>query len=213
MGKLVYIFGYLLIFFSIASAQGELKSFDALVNGKDVTLNWATTTEINSNGFEVQKMINISWDSLTFVKGAGNSTTTIEYSYVDTNAGSGKIIYRLKLIDTDGSFSYSSAVEVNIISSIEGDVNLTPTQFSLSQNYPNPFNPSTTINYSITKAGNVKITVYNAIGSTVATIVNEYKPAGNYSVQFNGTNLSSGIYLYRLESGNYNATRKLIFLK
>jgi hypothetical protein len=85
--------------------------------------------------------------------------------------------------------------------------------FNLSQNYPNPFNPSTTINYSIPKAGNVKLTVYNSIGSKVATIVDEYKPAGNCSIQFNGSNLASGIYLYRLESGTYTAAKKLILIK
>ena len=88
-----------------------------------------------------------------------------------------------------------------------------PKEFVLSQNYPNPFNPSTTINYSLPKAGNVKLTVYNSIGSKVATIVNEYKPAGNYSIQFNGSNLASGIYLYRLESGDYSAVKKFVLLK
>ena len=85
--------------------------------------------------------------------------------------------------------------------------------FQLSQNYPNPWNPSTTIKYSIAKEGNVKLTVYNAIGSKVATIVNEYKPAGNYSVQFSGNNLASGIYFYRLESGNYSDAKKFILMK
>jgi hypothetical protein len=85
--------------------------------------------------------------------------------------------------------------------------------FTLSQNYPNPFNPSTTINYSLPKAGNVKLTIYNVIGSRVSTIVDEYKPAGNYSVQFNGSNLASGIYLYRLEAGNYSEAKKLILMK
>ena len=88
-----------------------------------------------------------------------------------------------------------------------------PNQFVLSQNYPNPFNPTTTINYSLPKAGNVKLTVYNTIGSKVATILNEYKPAGNYSVQFNASNLASGIYLYRLESGNYSSAKKFILIK
>jgi hypothetical protein len=88
-----------------------------------------------------------------------------------------------------------------------------PKEFELSQNYPNPFNPTTTIKYSLPKAGNVKLTVYNAIGSKVATVVNEYKPAGNYSVQFNGSNLASGIYLYRLESGSYSAAKKFVLLK
>jgi flagellar hook assembly protein FlgD len=85
--------------------------------------------------------------------------------------------------------------------------------FSLGQNYPNPFNPTTKINYSLPKAGNVKLTVYNAVGSMVATIVNEYKPAGSYSVQFNGTNFASGIYLYRLESGINSAAKKFILMK
>src|SRR5664280_1537131 len=88
-----------------------------------------------------------------------------------------------------------------------------PKEFSLNQNYPNPFNPVTTIKYSIAKEGNVKLTVYNAIGSKVTTIVNEYKPAGNYSVQFNGSNLASGIYFYRLESGSYSASKKFILMK
>ena len=87
------------------------------------------------------------------------------------------------------------------------------TNYYLSQNYPNPFNPSTTINYSLPKAGYVKLTVYNILGSKVATLVDGHKSAGNFSVQFNGSNLASGIYLYRLESGSYNATKKLILLK
>jgi photosystem II stability/assembly factor-like uncharacterized protein len=92
-----------------------------------------------------------------------------------------------------------------------------PKQFSLFQNYPNPFNPSTTINYSLPHSGIVKLTVYNAIGSKVATLVNEYKPAGNYSVHFNASSaaggLASGIYFYRLESGTYTAAKKLILIK
>jgi PKD repeat protein len=70
--------------------------------------------------------------------------------------------------------------------------------------------------YAVNRSGedlNVKITVYNAIGSKVATVVNEYKTAGNYSVQFNVSNLASGIYLYRMEAGSYSATKKLILLK
>jgi hypothetical protein len=88
-----------------------------------------------------------------------------------------------------------------------------PDKYILSQNYPNPFNPTTTIDYSIPKAGQVKLTVYNAIGSKVATILNEYKQPGNYYVQFNASNLASGIYLYRLESGIYSASKKFVLIK
>jgi hypothetical protein len=101
-------------------------------------------------------------------------------------------------------------------SNIVGITDKVPTQpkeYILSQNYPNPFNPTTTINYSIPKAGHVNLTVYNALGSKVATVVNEYKQAGSYSVQFNARNLASGIYLYRLESGNYSSAKKFILLK
>ena len=84
-------------------------------------------------------------------------------------------------------------------------------EFKLSQNYPNPFNPATTISYSIEKEGNVKINVYNSNGSKVATIMNEHKPARNYTVQFTASNLASGIYMYRLESGYYSASRNLFY--
>ena len=85
--------------------------------------------------------------------------------------------------------------------------------FSLSQNYPNPFNPSTIINYSIPKSSFVSIKVYNVLGKEVATLVNEQKSAANYSVQFNGSDLSSGVYFYRMEVGGFVETKKLILMK
>lgn len=85
--------------------------------------------------------------------------------------------------------------------------------FSLSQNYPNPFNPTTTIKYSIANEGPVKLSVYNVLGSKISDLVNGNKPAGNYSVEFNAKDLSSGMYLYKLESGNYTAVKKLLLLK
>jgi photosystem II stability/assembly factor-like uncharacterized protein len=99
------------------------------------------------------------------------------------------------------------------LTGISNKVKYLPLEYGLYQNYPNPFNPTTTINYTLQKAGNIKLTIYNAIGSKVATIVDEYKPAGNYSVQFNAKNLASGIYLYRLESGNFSVAKKFILLK
>jgi hypothetical protein len=88
-----------------------------------------------------------------------------------------------------------------------------PGAFALFQNYPNPFNPSTTISYSIAKAGEVKLNVYDIIGNKIASVVNENKPAGSYSVQFNAAALPSGIYFYRLESQGYSDTKKFILLK
>jgi len=88
-----------------------------------------------------------------------------------------------------------------------------PTEFNLSQNYPNPFNPSTTINFTMPKAGNVTLKVYNSVGQEVATLVNGYKTAQSYEVSFDASNLSSGVYLYTLETDNFVQSRKMILLK
>jgi len=88
-----------------------------------------------------------------------------------------------------------------------------PKEFSLHQNYPNPFNPTTTINYSIPKSSSVTIKVYDLLGREISTLVNEKKPVGNYSVQFNASKLVSGVYFYRLQAGDFTQTKKLILLK
>jgi hypothetical protein len=88
-----------------------------------------------------------------------------------------------------------------------------PSNYSLSQNYPNPFNPSTKISYQIPKSGNVTLKVFNALGKEVATLVNEEKSAGRYSVDFQGLRLSSGIYFYSIQSGSFHETKKMMLLK
>ena len=92
-------------------------------------------------------------------------------------------------------------------------VELTPATYKLEQNYPNPFNPTTMINYSVAKAGFVKIKVYDVLGREVATLVNENKPVGNYSIQFNASKLVSGIYFYRIDTDNFVQTKKMILMK
>ena len=88
-----------------------------------------------------------------------------------------------------------------------------PNQYSLGQNYPNPFNPSTKISYDIPLSGFVNLTVYSIIGEKVSQLVNDFKSAGSYNVEFNSKNLSSGIYFYKLSSGNYTTIKKMILLK
>ena len=88
-----------------------------------------------------------------------------------------------------------------------------PKAFSLSQNYPNPFNPSTIINYQLPKSNHVTLRLYDAIGREVATLVDEYKQAGSYDVQFNAARLSSGVYFYRIEAGNYVDMKKMLLMK
>jgi hypothetical protein len=88
-----------------------------------------------------------------------------------------------------------------------------PNSYSLSQNYPNPFNPVTNISYAIPKAGNVKLVVYDVLGREVATLVNEVKTPGSYKVMFDASNLASGVYMYRIEAGDFVNTKKMMLVK
>jgi hypothetical protein len=104
-------------------------------------------------------------------------------------------------------------VSVSNPTAIEDNQNVQPEVYSLAQNYPNPFNPTTNISYKIPESGFVSLKVYDALGREVATLVNEVKPAGNYLVNFNAAGLASGIYFYRLKTGNFTQNHKMILLK
>jgi hypothetical protein len=112
-----------------------------------------------------------------------------------------------------------SSADVARIGKIDPSVgiidNEIPSRFELSQNYPNPFNPSTTIKFSLTNAEivNTKLVVFNAIGQQVAELVNQPLSAGTHEVVFNANNLPSGIYFYRLQSGSFVETKKMVLLK
>ncbi|HEY6435387.1 MAG TPA: alpha-amylase family glycosyl hydrolase, partial [Ignavibacteriaceae bacterium] len=99
------------------------------------------------------------------------------------------------------------------IVSVDDNLTSMPKDFNLFQNYPNPFNPSTTIRYSIINPDLVKIKVYDILGREVISLVNEFKQAGTYEIQFNASGFASGIYLYRIKSGSFVQTRKMILLK
>ncbi len=88
-----------------------------------------------------------------------------------------------------------------------------PTVYDLAQNFPNPFNPSTSIRFSIPEAGMVSLKIFNLLGEEVATVVNEFKNAGNYNVNFDASNLTSGVYVYRITSGNFSTSKKMMLMK
>lgn len=88
-----------------------------------------------------------------------------------------------------------------------------PSEFGLAQNHPNPFNPTTMVNFAMPQAGHVSVRVYNLLGQEVATLVNEVRDAGNHTVTFNGAGLSSGVYLYVMQSANFTTTRRMTLLK
>ncbi len=198
----------------------ELTSFTASLSGFTTTLVWQTATEVNNYGFDVERREKLkgnskNWETIYFVMGKGNSNSPQKYSFIDADNLDGIIQYRLKQIDTDGNIEYSPVVEVETGSA--------PKEFSLSQNFPNPFNPSTKIKYSIpslalresVSEGRVRVLlkVYDILGNEIATLVNEEKPPGVYEVEFDGSQLSSGVYFYSLNAGNFSQVKKLILLR
>ena len=100
-----------------------------------------------------------------------------------------------------------------VVTAVQAKQEQLPTEFALQQNYPNPFNPSTDISYTVPKAGNVTLNVYNMLGQHVATLVNGFKSANTYNVHFDASGLSSGVYLYELRSGSSVITKKMVLMK
>lgn len=184
----------------------ELVSFSCEVNYPSVKLHWVTATELNNQGFEVERKTSESdqWQKIGSVNGRGTTTTPSEYYFNDENLTSGKYNYRIKQIDFDGSFEYSEVITADLS---------TPSAFELGQNYPNPFNPSTRITYSIPKSSFVTLKVYDILGNEIATLVNQTQDAGNYNVSFNAENLSNGIYIYSLNADNFTDVKKMILMK
>ena len=192
----------------------ELTSFSASTIGSTVKLSWNTATEINNYGFEVERKVGSlqstvgNYEKIGFVNGNGNSNSPKDYSFVDDNVSAGKYSYRLKQIDNDGQFEYSKTIEVDF----NGVKN-----FELSQNYPNPFNPSTSIQYAIGSRQFVSLKIFNLLGKEVTTLVNEYREAGSYEINFDASSASgglpSGVYIYKLQAGDYIQTRKMTLIK
>ncbi len=183
----------------------EFTSFTSSVSGSNVVLQWETATEINNLGFEVQrKSKDTEFEAVGFVSGSGTTTEPRNYFFTDSKIPNGQYAYRLKQMDFDGVFSYSDEIVVEVDA---------PAEYALEQNYPNPFNPSTNINFSIAEASVVKIAVYNLLGQEVAELVNEFKAAGLYIVNFDASEFPSGAYFYTIETPQFRQTRKMLLAK
>ena len=148
------------------------------------------------------------------VAGAGSYGTSEILRYTTVEAGT----YYIRAYKASGQGSYaimfSNYYPGSPLTEIkEESLNTVPTEFKLYQNYPNPFNPTTTIKYSVPKTANVKIVVYDVLGKEIQTLVDAQKPAGYYETEFNGSNISSGIYFVRFTSDTYSTTKKIMLIK
>lgn len=147
-----------------------------------------------------------SWHVVGFVRGAGTSTASQEYSFTDSNVEPGRYAYRIKQIDFGGAYTYYSAAEV--------EVGAMPNELALEPNYPNPFNPSTSISFTVPQDGPAVLKVFNMLGQEVATLFNEEAVAGRlYKATFDASSLPTGVYVSRLEFGGQAVMRKMLFVK
>lgn len=187
----------------------ELSSFNVVLIGSEVLLKWTTATEINNFGFDVERTNGLNgpgeyWNKNGFVAGNGNSNSPKDYSFIDNPLEGNKYFYRLKQIDNDGQYEYSNVISI--------DLN-TPNKYAMYQNYPNPFNPTTSITYNLPIDGQVSLIVFDVLGSKVATLVNDNQKSGVYTISFDGKELSSGIYICKISTDNFNSSIKMILMK
>ncbi len=189
----------------------ELTQFTANQKGNSILLNWTTATEVNNYGFEIQRSVGQkSFLSLGFVEGHGNSNSVKNYSYIDNSAEGGNLKYRLKQIDTDGSFEYSDEVEIVVNKAYK---------YSMEQNHPNPFNPTTVLNYTIPNKSKVTVEIYNTLGQRVAELINANQNIGKHSVTWNAIGFSSGTYFARFTATSlksnetFTDVKKLLLIK
>jgi hypothetical protein len=188
----------------------ELSSFNAKIQNNSVRLFWTTESESNNFGFEIQRCENkIDFTKIDFIQGHGTTAQPHSYEYKDSALPAGKYYYRLKQIDMDGTSSLSKTLEVTIFN---------PSKYKLLQNYPNPFNPNTTITFEIPENSDVTLSIYSINGHLVRELLKSFKSAGTHSCTWNGKDeagktVSNGIYLYRISSGQFSQTKKMIFAK
>lgn len=193
----------------------NLASFELFVQKKDVKLEWSTMGEINNAGFEIHRQSidkngNLSsWVKAGFIEGSGTTLEQKFYNFTDVKPGNGKFNYRLKQIDLNGNYEiFNAAYAIDIGK---------PVNFDLSQNYPNPSNPVSKIDYQLPVEASVNISVYDLTGRLVSTLINSKMDAGYYTATFDGTNIASGIYIYRIMvTGNelsFTSVKKLVLVK
>ena len=142
----------------------------------------------------------------------------IEPTWHDRDAGSWQGNVAMSKLNNDNAYQTPSVWSHTYTGRYDGDVlstedEIVASSFALKRNYPNPFNPSTTIEYSLGLAGPTKLMIYDVLGREIATLVNEYRPAGVHKVMWNASGLPSGVYFYRLESSDFNRTQKMILMK
>ncbi len=181
----------------------EVSDFVFTPKNLTITVN-DTVRWVNIVGFH-----NVVADDNSFTNGPPSFDNWV-YDNVFTSAGDNP--YFCVTHGGQGGVGMSGVVSVMNPVSVS-DQNLAVNKFVLEQNYPNPFNPSTVIRYQTAEKSNVILIVYNSIGKKISTLLNEVKPKGTFTIEFDGSNLSSGIYYLRFQAGTFTDTKKMVLLR
>ncbi|MCK6600788.1 MAG: endonuclease [Bacteroidetes bacterium] len=203
----------------------ELSSFSGIQNGNRYTITWATASETNNFGWEIERKKvehevpegsssgisnqnqsgpSGSWETLGFVSGKGTTTEAQYYEFSSpVIRHPSPAVFRLKQIDLDGTISFSKEIEIREIS----------VGMLLMKAYPNPFNPETKLEITLPESADLQIDLFNSLGQKVKTIEKKVKPAGNYTYIVSGNGLTSGVYFVRMTAGAESKTIKLVLLK
>jgi hypothetical protein len=188
----------------------ELATFQGRFAANSVQLLWTTVSESENYGFDIERAVDgINFKKIGFVKGHGTSTTLHRYAFSDNHIMASVYQYRLKQIDTDGNFDYSSILTVQ---------KQLPEKFELLQNFPNPFNPETTIAFNLPETGHVRLLIYNSLGEVIKTLIDEQKTGGYHQVNWNGTDdnglaVASGVYMYKIAAASFSTIKKAILIR
>jgi hypothetical protein len=190
----------------------ELLAYTGESTIEGAVLQWQTASEVDNLGFTILKdgIELASFSNTPSLRGRGTTTEETRYRFVDSKVKVGDVHqYQLRQTDLNGTVHELGTVTLTITTAVA------PREYSLSQNYPNPFNPTTVITYSLKESGEVRLELFDVLGRKVATLVNARQEAGSYTYSFNAARygLSTGMYFYRLQSGGFVATKKMLLVK
>lgn len=188
----------------------ELISFEASLQRQEVVLEWSTASETNNFGFFVEhKSGEQIFSTRGFIPGHGTTTLPQSYRFVDVAPEPGVNFYRLRQVDSNGTFEFSNVIRV---------INLPPKSFSLRQNYPNPFNIDTKISFELPSRSFVRLTIFEVNGREVVTLFEGERAAGIHEINWNsrdagGNVMPNGVYYFRLESGGQQAAKAMSLVR
>jgi hypothetical protein len=196
------------------SANDQIKSQIVSDGNNGAYIIWEDHRNAGNSDIYAQRIASnaaINWPATGYaICTAGNDQLS---PMIVSNGNLGAIVVWQDFRNGNNFDIYETAFNTSGFVAIENGGSIIPDEFSISQNYPNPFNPSTMISYQLPVAGNVRISIYDALGKNVGILVNKTQNAGNYNIEWNAANLPSGVYIYKIEAGSFTSSKKMVLVK